>query len=166
MPKQIKKPKLKPYDRKYRKSVVGMLIATVIFLGALFGLIKIITDTEGKLVTTILFGAYILYIAACGVSLTYAVKAYKNEDNFNTLFQGFFITAALVFCAMNLRFAFVMLFSAYNLDELASKLMGTATSTEFVSTQYMCWICMLIGTLLTIILGILGIVKLAKNREK
>lgn len=165
MPIQIKKLQIKPYDKKYNKSLIGLLMMTIVFLGSLFGLIKIITDTEGKLVTTILFASYVLYIVANFVSLTYAIKAYKREDNFSDLFQGLFIVATIVFCCLNLKFAVVMLFSAYNLDSYAQSLMGSATSTEFISTQYNCWICMLIGNLFTIVLGIIGIIKLAKHRK-
>ena len=165
MPKQIKKPKIKPVDKKFRIAAVAGMIMSLLFLAAIFSLIKVIVDTEGKLPTTVLFAAYILYFASCVATLVCGVRAYSKEDNFTDLFQSILVFASIVSCVLNLRFSLIMLFSAYKLNGASSTLIGSQTYTEFISSQYTNWICIVVGTVITIVVGILGIVKLAKNKK-
>lgn len=163
MPKQIKKEIIKPYDKKYRISAVAGMGITTIFTVAVIVLMKKLVETEGKLPAVLLFCAYVLYIISCSVSLFFGIKAYLKEDNTADLFQSFFEIYALIACTMNMRFMFILLFSAFKLNA-ADSLLGSQTQSEFIKTQYVCWVCMAAAAAVTFILGILAVIKLAKNK--
>ena len=80
-------------------------------------------------------------------------------------FQSILVFASIVACVLNLRFGLIMLFSAYKLNSASSSLIGSQTYTEFISSQYTNWICIVVGTVITIVIGILGIIKLVKNKK-
>lgn len=166
MPKQIKKEEMKSSDRAYRRWAVAGLISAAAFMGALAGLIGIITRTEGdKAPTTVLFALYAVYTAVSVISAVKGIMSYVREDVTACLFQGLLNTFSVIACAMNMRMAFIILLSAYHAEDTADKLIGSQTQTEFVQSQYASWICLSIAVLISIIIGILGIVKLAKNRK-
>lgn len=166
MPIQIKKPEFKKFDKKYRISCLISLGAAVLFMAALIGLMGKISNEADKLASTLLFAAYILLFGCCFYSMYRGVKAYTAEDNTADLFQCAFFLAAIIFCFMNLRFALILIFSAYGLNSAADSLRGEQTYSEFISTQYSNWVCMIIGCVLIIIAGIFAAVKLIKYRKK
>lgn len=166
MPKQIKKEEMKKSDRAYRKWAVAGLISSVAFMGALAGLIGLITKTNGdKAPTTVLFSLYAVYTAVSVISAVKGIMSYVREDVTVCLFQGLLNAFSAIACIMNLRMAFIILLSAYHAEDMANKLIGSQTQTEFVQTQYANWICLSVAVLISIIIGILGIVKLTKNRK-
>lgn len=165
MPIKIKKPQIKPCEVKYRKSAIGAMIMTLIFAAALICLMGTIVNTASKIAAVGLIVAYALYFASCTVSLVLGVNAYRKEDNFPVLCQSAFFLAAVVFCVMNLRFALMLIFSAFELENAAQTLAGSQSYSEFISTQYSNWVCIIIGLVLTVITGICGIVKLASAKK-
>lgn len=165
MPIKIKKPEVKSGEIKYRKSTVGTMIMTVIFAAALILLMRTIVNSANKAAAVGLIGAYVLYFAACIVSLVLGVNAYRKEDNFPVLCQSVFYLASSIFCIMNLRFSLMLIFSAFELENAAKALAGSQSYTEFISTQYSNWVCIIIGLVLTLIIGIFGIVKLVSSRK-
>ncbi len=166
MPIKIKKPQIKPCEIKYRKSAIGAMIMTMIFAAALIFLMGTIVNNANKLAAVGLIAAYALYFAACVTSLVLGVNAYRKEDNFPVLCQCAFFLAAVIFCIMNLRFALMLIFSAFDLEDAAQALAGSQAYSEFITTQYSNWVCIIIGLILTVITGICGIVKLVSAKKK
>lgn len=165
MPKQIKKESMKPCDRKYRICAVAGMAVSVVFAPIAIILLKNLVETEGKVAATLLFAAYWIYLISCVISLVFGVKAYTKEDNVADLFQGLFEVYAIIACFMNMRFMFVMLFSAFE-SHWADALLGSLTESEFITSQFASWVCLAIAVVVTFVLGILAIVKLANNRKK
>lgn len=163
MPIRIKKPEFKPYDKKYRIFTVTAMITAIVFAGALIGLMGTIVKSESKVASLALFAAYILYFAASVLAFAGGVRCYGKEDNLGVLAQSVFHLAVIIFCFMNLRFALILIFSALGADSAAEALRGAQTYTEFISTQYVNWVCLMAGVLCTIVVGIFGIVRLAKK---
>jgi hypothetical protein len=166
MPIQIKKPAFGKYDKKYRKSCVISMFTAILFVALLIILMGKITSDASKVASAVLFGAYLLFFASGFYSIFCGVRAYNKEDNVTDLFQCIFFLAAVVFCFMNLRMAVVLISTAFGFENLADTLKGSSlTYSEFVATQYDNWVCMIIGCVLSVVMGIFGAVKLISRHE-
>lgn len=164
MPIQIKKDKLKPLDKRYRKSTVVCAVFSLIFLIAIFSLMGKISGNGGKLPVTVFFLTYISYAVSCIVTLVFGVRAYQKEDNFTDLFQCLFYTASIIFCIIIFRFMLCILLAGYGQNALVSSILGSMAHTQFFVSQFYSLIFVIIGILLTFILGVLSIVKLVKDK--
>ncbi|WP_295213186.1 hypothetical protein [Ruminococcus sp.] len=165
MPKQIKAEKMKKSERSYRKWACAGLFGSVAFMGALGGLINYIIKTEKVLPTAIVFGLFIVYAFLCVMCAVKGIMGYVNDDIGVCLGQGIINVFCSVACIMNFRMALIMLLAACKADNAVSNLIGSQTQTEFVQSQYASWIFLAFATLVSIILGILAMVKLSKNKE-
>ncbi len=167
MPIRIKKPEFKPYDKKYRIAAAAAGGTAVLLGGVLLGTFGKIMRTGSKVLCTVLFIAFLIYLAGCITALVFGVKAYKHEDNMTDLGQCAFHLAGIIFCLMNFRFSLVLLFSAYGLENAAQRTTGaTTTYAQFIESQYYPWVCIVAGLLLSFAVGIFAVVKLIKNRSQ
>ena len=141
MPKQIKKEQIKKSELLYRKWSVAGLAAAAVFMGCMAGLMSMIVKTEGaKVPTIVLFAAFIIYTAVSVVCAVLGVKSYVKDDCGVCLFQGIVHIYSVIACVMNVRI-------------------------EFIQSQYASWICLAVATLFSVILGILAVVWLVKNKK-
>ena len=161
MPKQIKKEQIKKSELIYRKwSVAGLAAA------AMAGLMSLIVKTEGaKVPTIVLFAAFIIYTAVSVVCAVLGVKSYVKDDCGVCLFQGIVHIYSVIACVMNVRMAFIILFSALGSQSGVDTLIGSQSQNEFIQSQYASWICLAIATLFSVVLGILAVVWLVKNKK-
>ena len=81
------------------------------------------------------------------------------------LFQGIVHIYSVIACVMNVRMAFIILFSALGSQSGVDTLIGSQSQNEFIQSQYASWICLAIATLFSVILGILAVVRLVKNKK-
>ena len=138
MPKQIKKEQIKKSELLYRKwSVAGLAAAAV----------------------------FIIYTAVSVVCAVLGVKSYVKDDCGVCLFQGIVHIYSVIACVMNVRMAFIILFSALGSQSGVDTLIGSQSQNEFIQSQYASWICLAIATLFSVILGILAVVWLVKNKK-
>ena len=72
---------------------------------------------------------------------------------------------SVIACVMNVRMAFIILFSALGSRSGVDTLIGSQSQNEFIQSQYASWICLAIATLFSVILGILAVVWLVKNKK-
>ena len=152
MPKQIKKEQIK-------WSVAG-LAAAAVFMGCMAGLMSMIVKTEGaKVPTIVLFAAFVIYTAVSVVCAVLGVKSYVKDDCGVCLFQGIVHIYSVIACVMNVRMAFIILQSGVD------TLIGSQSQNEFIQSQYASWICLAIATLFSVVLGILAVVWLVKNKK-
>ena len=166
MPKQIKKEQIKKSELLYRKWSVAGLAAAAVFMGCMAGLMSMIVKTEGaKVPTIVLFAAFIIYTAVSVVCAVLGVKSYVKDDCGVCLFQGIVHIYSVIACVMNVRMAFIILFSALGSRSGVDTLIGSQSQNEFIQSQYASWICLAIATLFSVILGILAVVWLVKNKK-
>jgi len=167
MPKQIKKEQIKKSELIYRKWSVAGLAAAAVFMGCMAGLMSLIVKTEGaKVPTIVLFAAFIIYTAVSVVCAVLGVKSYVKDDCGVCLFQGIVHIYSVIACVMNVRMAFIILFSALGSQSGVDTLIGSQSQNEFIQSQYASWICLAIATLFSVILGILAVVWLVKKKKK
>ena len=166
MPKQIKKEQIKKSELLYRKWAVAGLAAAAVFMGCMAGLMSMIVKTEGaKVPTIVLFATFIIYTAVSVVCAVLGVKSYVKDDCGVCLFQGIVHIYSVIACVMNVRMAFIILFSALGSQSGVDTLIGSQSQNEFIQSQYASWICLAIATLFSVILGILAVVWLVKNKK-
>ena len=162
MPKQIKKEQIKKSELLYRKWSVAGLAAAAVFMGCMAGLMSMIVKTDGaKVPTIVLFAAFIIYTAVSVVCAVLGVKSYVKDDCGVCLFQGIVHIYSVIACIMNVRMAFIILFSALGSQSGVDTLIGSQSHCS----QYASWICLAIATLFSVILGILAVVWLVKNKK-
>ena len=150
----------------YRKWSVAGLAAAAVFMGCMAGLMSMIVKTEGaKVPTIVLFAAFIIYTAVSVVCAVLGVKSYVKDDCGVCLFQGIVHIYSVIACVMNVRMAFIILFSALGSRSGVDTLIGSQSQNEFIQSQYASWICLAIATLFSVILGILAVVWLVKNKK-
>lgn len=166
MPKQIKKEQIKKSELLYRKWSVAGLAAAAVFMGCMAGLMSMIVKTEGaKVPTIVLFAVFIIYMAVSVVCAVLGVKSYVKDDCGVCLFQGIVHIYSVIACIMNVRMAFIILFSALGSQSGVDTLIGSQSQNEFIQSQYASWICLAIATLFSVVLGILAVVWLVKNKK-
>lgn len=81
------------------------------------------------------------------------------------LFQGIVHIYSVIACVMNVRMAFIILFSALGSQSGVDTLIGSQSQNEFIQSQYASWICLAIATLFSVVLGILAVVWLVKIKR-
>ena len=166
MPKQIKKEQVKRSELLYRKWAVAGLGAAAVFMGCIAGLMSIIVKTDGaKIPTAILFAVFVIYAAVSVACAVTGVKSYVKDDCGVCLFQGIVHIYSIIACVMNVRMAFIILFSAFGSQSAVDTLIGSQSQNEFIQSQYASWICLALATLFSVILGILAVVRLVKNKK-
>ena len=137
MPKQIKKEQIKKSELLYRKWSVAGLAAAAVFMGCMAGLMSMIVKTEGaKVPTIVLFAAFIIYTAVSVVCAVLGVKSYVKDDCGVCLFQGIVHIYSVIACVMNVRMAFIILFSALGSQSGVDTLIGSQSQNEFIQSQY------------------------------
>lgn len=164
MPITLKKEKMKPCNIRFRIAAIAGLGITVIF-SVLFGIFveKIAMGDKNSVIVIAVF--FFLYLASCVVSMILGVKTYLREDNGAVLFQSVLLFAPIIFCIMNLKTALLMILVVFDKDSAAIKLLGDHSYFEYISTQYSSWICLMIGLVVTMVIGILAVVTLLKNKK-
>ncbi|MDE6149598.1 MAG: hypothetical protein K2F81_05825 [Ruminococcus sp.] len=166
MPKQIKRQPIHPKEKTNRICAILAMAASILMWGLIIFLLPKMIKTESAAMTLIFTIGYILFTASC---ITHCITSYgffKATDNFTGIFQGLISLVSTLFCIFNLRFILVMLFSAFGKDETARQFIGSKTMTEFLSTQTSNWTCFVFALIIMIIIGTLGIIKLASASKK
>lgn len=163
MPKQIKKDILQKGDKKSRIAAVVSMICAFAFAAAVIALMPSLIKDESAVKASVITVGFAVFTASCAVHSVLSFLCYKREENFTALFQGIISLLSALLCLINFRFMAVLLLSALKMDSAALKLVGDQTMTEFVSSQASGWMCMVISAAAMIILGILGIIRLAKK---
>ena len=164
MPIQIKIDRLKPLDKRYRKSAMICAVISLVFLIAIFALLGKIAKSGQKLPVTVFFLSYFLYAVSCTVTLVFGVKAYHKEDNFTVLFQCLFYTISIILCIIIFRFMLCVLLASYGKESLVSNIMGSTSRTQFFVSQFYVFIFLIVALILTFILGTLSLVKIIKDK--
>lgn len=119
----------------------------------------------GKSANDSAFAVFIIYMAVSVVCAVLGVKSYVKDDCGVCLFQGIVHIYSVIACIMNVRMAFIILFSALGSQSGVDTLIGSQSQNEFIQSQYASWICLAIATLFSVILGILAVVWLVKNKK-
>lgn len=163
MPKQIKKNVLRKGEKKSRIAAVVSMVCALAFAVVVIILLPSLTEDESPVKAAIITAGFVIFTASCVVHLVLSFICYKREMNFTALFQGIVSSLSTFFCLVNFRFMTVLLLSGLKLDSAAESLVGDMTMTEFVSSQTSGWVCMIIAAVAMIVLGILGITRLAKR---
>lgn len=164
MPITIKKPKMKPREASLCRSSIFCMGAALCLTVSLFLCMNRIVDTGSRLLTTAVFGLFILYLASCCLCVYKGAAAYKYEDSMSALGKCIIYIAEVVVCLMNLRFGLSLLLSAYGFDDAVSRIIGSAGQQEFVRAQYIPWMSLLSGCMLAVLVGVFGVMKLIKNK--
>ena len=132
MPKQIKKEQIKKSELLYRKWSVAGLAAAAVFMGCMAGLMSMIVKTEGaKVPTIVLFAAFVIYTAVSVVCAVLGVKSYVKDDCGVCLFQGIVHIYSVIACVMNVRMAFIILFSALGSQSGVDTLIGSQSQRNY-----------------------------------
>ncbi|WP_124100786.1 hypothetical protein [Ruminococcus sp. Marseille-P6503] len=163
MPKQIKKDVLQKGDKKSRVAAVVSMICAFAFAAAVIALMPSLVKDESPVKASVITAGFAVFTASCIVHAALAFLCYKREGNFTVLFQGVVSLLSALLCLINFRFMAVLLLSGLKMDSAARKLVGDQTMTEFVGSQTSGWVCMVVSAAAMIILGILGIIRLAKR---
>lgn len=165
MPKQIKKEQIKKSELIYRKWSVAGLAAAAVFMGCMAGLMSMIVKTEGAKVPTIVLLRRSLSTRQCRWYVRCLGEKLCKGRLRVCLFQGIVHIYSVIACVMNVRMAFIILFSALGSQSGVDTLIGSQSQNEFIQSQYASWICLAIATLFSVILGILAVVWLVKNKK-
>lgn len=166
MPKQIKKEQIKKSELLYRKWSVAGLAAAAVFMGCMAGLMSMIMNAaKSTIVGTFAPSVFTIYTAVSVVCAVLGVKSYVKDDCGVCLFQGIVHIYSVIACVMNVRMAFIILFSALGSQSGVDTLIGSQSQNEFIQSQYASWICLAIATLFSVVLGILAVVWLVKNKK-
>lgn len=164
MPITIKRPKLKPREASFCKCTVFCMIVSLCFTASLFLCMNTIVETGSKLLTTVVFALFVLYLASCCVCIYKGAMAYRFEDSMSALGKSIIYVSEVVVCLVNLRFGLSLLFSAYGLEDTAKQVIGSAGMQEFIKAQYVPWICILSGLMIAVAIGVFGAWKLIRNK--
>ena len=162
MPIQLRKEKMKPWNIRFRKFAIVMLVFSVIFAIS-FGFLveKIVAGYKQP----VIIGAvtFFLYFISCIITAVIGIITYVREDNVSVLVQGIATCAPVIFNILNTKMVIIMLCSVFNKDNIVKKLLGEQNYYQFISTQYPYWVCILIGIVISMIIGVLAIVTFMKN---
>ena len=165
MPITIKRPKLKPKEIGFCKSTIFCMAVSLCLTVSLFLCMNTIVETGSRLLTTAVFGLFVLYLVSCCVCIFKGSAAYRFEDSMSALGKCVIYAAEVIVCLMNLRFGLSLLLSAYGLDSAAERVIGSAGTQEFIEAQYVPWICLLSGLMLAVMVGVFGAWKLIRNNQ-
>lgn len=109
-------------------------------------------------------GVHYLHGSVGGMCGAWSEKLCKGRLR-SVSFQGIVHIYSVIACVMNVRMAFIILFSALGSQSGVDTLIGSQSQNEFIQSQYASWICLAIATLFSVVLGILAVVWLVKNKK-
>ena len=166
MPKQIKQRKITGGE----KAGCVMLIITMI-IGLLFAAAFIIfipdieSDSRGLQLSkaAALAGGYVLFILMSTAAAVVCLVTYKKSSQAGDLMRGFFAGMSAFLALLCVRFMLALFFSGLDKTDLADKVIGDNTYSQFIENQAPAFACLVIGLSVMLFAGISGIVKLAKR---
>ena len=165
MPIRIKKPRLKPIEKSFCITNIVCACIAMCFSVALFTCMNKIVDTQSVPLTLVVFILYILFFACCVVCIIKGAAAYRREDSMPALGKTIIYAAEIIICLMNLRFAIALLLAALGMDSAVTKITGE-DHNEFIKGQYIPWLSMLVGLMLTLMISVFSTWKLLKDRKQ
>ena len=165
MPVRIKRPELKPREKSFCVSTLVCTVISFLFTAELFTMMNKIVDTGSRVMTCAVFAGYLLFLAMCVICLCKGISAYKFEDSLSALGKSIIYAALVLICVINLRFALSLLFAAFGKNNITSKIVGE-DQKAFIQTQYVPWVAMLGGLLLSDVIGVFGAWKLLKYQKR
>lgn len=164
MPVKIKKEKMKPLNKKYRIAVIiGMVIA--IAFAIFFSCLLAGMTAQHEAPAIVMFCVFCVYLADVLVNFVLGIRTYIKEDNTAVLLQSVMIFANIIFCLLNLKTFLMLLLVVLKKHDAVFKLLDGKTYLEYITTQYGNWVCLIIGVVISMILGVLAILELARNKK-
>ena len=164
MPIQLRKEKMKPWHIKFRILGIVMLFMSVLF-SILFGMYVEKIALGVKTPVIVVCVVFCLYFISCVVTSVLGIMTYVKEDNLPVLVQGILTCAPVIFCLINAKTALLMILVVFNKDDFAVKILGDQNYYQYISTQYSHWVCLLIGLVVSMVIGVLSIVTFMKNKK-
>lgn len=163
MPKQIKKEVIPASEKVNRIFAVISMAAALLLAGLLIFLLPQLLEDESPVKACVVSGGFFLFMLSCILHCVTGFVSYAKVQDFTGLFHGIISLMCTVVCLLNLRFVLVLLLSGLNMDNAAQKLVGDHTMTEFVNAQTSDWTGLVFAMCAMLIIGIFGIVRLAKK---
>lgn len=163
MAKKIKYDKMHGSEKAYRITMlITYLIAALAVLSSIFTVPNIDEHNNTPLlaVYSVVFVVYVLLLAVCAALATVFFKKTGKEY---AAVQAFMLYIATAFTAANFKMFLVFFFYGVGLDSKVEKLFGTdmrALTDSFTAG----WMMLAIGFGITMLLGVLSIVRLASKK--
>lgn len=163
MAKQIKYDKMHGSERAYRiMMIVTYLFAAVTVLSCIFTVPNIDENTNTPLlaVYSAVFAVYVVLLLVCAIlAALYFNKTHKE----GAAVQSIMLFAATIFTAANVKMFFVFFLYGVGREYKVEELFGTdmRALTDSFTTG---WTMLAIGFVITMLLGILSIVRLASRK--
>ena len=163
MPKQIKKDIIHPKEKMNRIFAILSMCTAIIMCAFLIFVMPRMIKTESIGLTFLFTIAFALFFVSCFIHCFSSIGSFKATSRFSLIFQGFVSLVSTIFCIFNTRFILVMLFSALKKTDIVKVLLGTKSMVRFLESQYTNWICFIFALIAMIIVGVLGIIRLARK---
>ncbi len=163
MPKTIKKEQINRYEKINRIWAIVAMGVVLAFTGTLIFLLPALLEDESAVKATVISVAYLLFTVSCIIHCVTAFVSYGKAESASGLFHGILSLACTFMSLLNLRFVLALFFSGIKAESIADKIIGDHTMTEFVELQTSNWTCLVFAMAVMLILGILGIIRLAKR---
>lgn len=163
MAKKIKYEKMHSSEKAYRITmIITYLIAAAAVLSSIFTVPNIDENNNTPLlaVYSIAFAVYVILLLVC--ALLAALFFSKTHKEYAAV-QAIMLFAATAFTAANFKMFLVFFFYGVGMDAKVEKLFGTdmrALTDSFTSG----WMMLAIGFGITMLLGVLSIVRLASKK--
>lgn len=165
MPKKIKSKGLEKHEKRNRIIALFAMIASFAMGGLLLALMKALDgDSDpSKAICIGNFAAYCVFLILTAVHFVHGLIVWKKKENYGVLFSSIGSGIAAFSALLNIRFELSMLFSSLGMEEKAEKIVGGVSFETFMAGQRSAWSLMLFGMGLSMLLGVIAIIRLTKK---
>lgn len=163
MAKQIKYDKMHSSERAYRITMlITYLLAAVAVLSCIFT-VPNIGDNSNTPILAIYAAVFVVYVILLFIDASLATVYFRKTGKEYAAVQAFMLFITAAFTAVNAKMFFVFFLYGTGMEDKVKELFGTdmrALTDSFTAG----WMMLAIGFGITMLLGILSIVRLASRK--